>query len=64
MNDHSFVRVVNRVIAQGLQLALGRRLGWWHALHNGLQNILNADAFLGTAREGFFAGNSEDLLDL
>ena len=64
MDDHSLVRIIHRIVAQGLQFALRRGFRRRHTLHDGFQNLLDADSFLGAAREGFFAGDGEDLFDL
>ena len=62
--DHALVGVEIGIKRQRLQTALASRLGRRHMRHDGFQNILNADAFLGAARNGRLAGHSQDVFQL
>ena len=64
MRHHTLVRVEIRIERQGLQRPLPRRLRRRYACHDRLQDFVNANAFLGAARNGGFARYRQNVLKL
>ena len=64
MYDHTLVWIVNRVVTERLQLALSSWLWRRDSFDDGLQNILNANVFLGATGHSIFTRDRQDILDL
>ena len=64
VGDYAFVGVEIGIKAQGLQGRRAGRLRRWDPLHDGFEDFVNADAFLGAGQNRGIAGNGEDVLQL
>ena len=64
LDDHAAVGVVPGVEDQGLERRLGRSGGRRHAFDDRLEDVADADAFLGAGEDGAVGVEPDDLLDL
>jgi len=64
VRDDALVRVKIRIEAQRLHGGRARRFGRRNPLHDGLQNVLNADALLGAGQQRGVARNGQDVFHL